>query len=124
VSADDAALAAESFCYLTTTGRVSGKPHTIEIWFVLEARTVYLLSGGGDRSDWVRNLRRTPEVSVRIRDQAMGGHARMVEDPTEDEHARDALVAKYQAGYDGSLAGWRRRSLPIAVDLDVPVDGA
>jgi hypothetical protein len=25
--------ASQAFCYLTTTGRVSGRPHTIEIWF-------------------------------------------------------------------------------------------
>ena len=124
MSAGPGSLAAESFCYLTTTGRVSGTPHTIEIWFVLAGRIVYLLSGGGDRSDWVRNLRRTPEVSVRIRDRVFEARARVVEDPTEDEHARDALVAKYQPGYGGSLAGWRRSSLPVAVDLaDGPEHG-
>ena len=32
----DPALAGETYCYLTTTGRVTGKPHTIEIWFALE----------------------------------------------------------------------------------------
>ncbi|MGH2498889.1 MAG: hypothetical protein ACRDF0_02165 [Candidatus Limnocylindria bacterium] len=26
-------LAGEAFAYLTTIGRGSGKPHTIEIWF-------------------------------------------------------------------------------------------
>src|SRR5919198_4125925 len=41
------------YAYLTTTGRVTGRPHEIEIWFALHAGTVYVLSGGGDRSDWV-----------------------------------------------------------------------
>jgi hypothetical protein len=27
-------LAKEDFCYVTTKGRVSGRPHEIEIWFV------------------------------------------------------------------------------------------
>lgn len=121
MSTDASALAAESFCSLTTTGRVSGKPHTIEIWFVLEGSTLYLLSGGGARSDWARNLLRTPEVSVRIADRVVAGRARVVQDSVEDEHARDALVAKYQPGYGGSLAGWRQSSLPVAVDLDVPL---
>ncbi len=53
------------FCYLTTAGRVSGRPHTIEIWFALQGRTLFLLSGGGDRSDWVRNLRRDPAARPR-----------------------------------------------------------
>ena len=61
-------LAEEDFCYLTTTGRVTGRPHEIEIWFALipERRTLYMLSGGGDRSDWVKNLSRDPDVEVRI----------------------------------------------------------
>ena len=58
---DLAPLAGESYCYLTTTGRVSGEPREIEIWFGLEGATLYMLSGGRDRSDWVKNLLREPE---------------------------------------------------------------
>ena len=45
------ALAGEDFCYLTTTGRVTGRPHEIEIWFALDGATLYMLSGGRGRSD-------------------------------------------------------------------------
>ena len=41
-------LAKEDYCYLTTTGRVSGKPRKIEIWFMLQGSTLYMLSGGGE----------------------------------------------------------------------------
>jgi deazaflavin-dependent oxidoreductase (nitroreductase family) len=109
------------FCYLTTTGRVSGRAHTIEIWFALQGRTMYLLSGGGDRSDWVRNLLRHPEVTVRLgrRDAAeLPGHARLVEPGSdEDELARRLVAGKYQPAYGGDLSGWRRSALPVAVDL-------
>jgi deazaflavin-dependent oxidoreductase (nitroreductase family) len=110
------------FCYLTTTGRVSGRPHTIEIWFALRDRTIYLLSGGGDRSDWVRNLRRDPAVTVRLgrRDAAeLPGRARVVEQGSDEaELARGLVVGKYQPAYGGDLSGWRRSALPVAVDLD------
>jgi deazaflavin-dependent oxidoreductase (nitroreductase family) len=110
-----------AFCYLTTTGRVSGRPHTIEIWFALHGRTLYLLSGGGDRSDWVRNLQSDPAVTVRLgrRDGAeLPGRARVVEAGTdEDELARRLVAGKYQPGYGGDLSGWRRSALPVAVDL-------
>jgi deazaflavin-dependent oxidoreductase (nitroreductase family) len=109
------------FCYLTTTGRVSGRPHTIEIWFALQGRTLYLLSGGGERSDWVRNLVRDPAVSVRLgRRDAVGlaGRARLVEAGSdEDELARRLVAGKYQPTYGGDLSGWRRSALPVAVDL-------
>ena len=59
-------LAALDFCYLTTTGRVSGSPHRIEIWFVLVDETVYLMAGDRDRSDWVRNLIITPDVELEL----------------------------------------------------------
>ena len=72
-------LADEQYCYLTTTGRVTGKPHEIEIWFALDGGTIYLLSDDHG-SDWVRNLRRTPEVTVRIAGETFGGRARVVEE--------------------------------------------
>ena len=116
-----AALANDDYCYLTTVGRVTGRPHTIEIWFALEDPTLYLLSGGGDRSDWVRNLQASPEVIVRIgrRDAPeLAGRARVVAPGTdEDGLARRLVTDKYQPGYGGDLSGWRRSSLPVAVDL-------
>jgi deazaflavin-dependent oxidoreductase (nitroreductase family) len=115
------------FCYLTTTGRVSGRPHTIEIWFARRRATLYVLSGGGDRSDWVRNLRRRPEVVVRIGDrhaQQVPGRARVLDPGTpEDGLARDLLVEKYQPSYGSDLTGWRRSSLPVAIDLEGEADG-
>ena len=114
------ALAGEEFCYLTTTGRVSGEPHEIEIWFSLvpETCTLYMLSGGGGRSDWVKNLRRDPEVTVRIAEERLSGHAREAEDAEEDELARRLLVEKYESS-QGRLENWRRRALPVAVDLTI-----
>ena len=111
-------LAGEDFCYLTTTGRVSGAPHEIEMWFALvpETRTLYMLSGGSDRSDWVKNLRRNPEVTVRIAEESFSGHAREAGDAEEDELARRLLVEKYESR-PGSLENWRRTALPVAVAL-------
>jgi deazaflavin-dependent oxidoreductase (nitroreductase family) len=112
------ALAHEDFCYLTTTGRATGRPHEIEIWFAIEDQTLYMLSGGRDRSDWVKNLRRTPQVTVRITSERFDGHARVVEDPEEDDLARRLLIEKYERN-PGSLDNWRRTALPVAVDLIV-----
>ncbi len=113
-----ASLSGEAFCYLTTTGRVSGRPHTIEIWFALDGRTLYMLSGGGRRSDWVLNLTLAPDVSVRIGGRTFKGRARIVTDPSEEERARNLVHDKYRAGYGGDLSGWRETALPVAVDLN------
>jgi len=115
--------AGETYCYFTTTGRSSGEPREIEIWYGLVGTTVYMLSGSGDdggrpKAHWVRNLLKTPAVSVRIADVTYEGVARVVErDTEEDAAARKLLVEKYQPTYSNDLAGWGRTSLAVAVDL-------
>jgi deazaflavin-dependent oxidoreductase (nitroreductase family) len=117
----DAQLSALSFCYVTTTGRATAKPHRIEIWFAAhpERDTIYVLSGGRDRSDWVRNLVAWPSCTVEIGDAAYRGDARMIEGSAEDEPARTLVHDKYATGDD--LASWRVTALPIAIDL-TPAD--
>jgi deazaflavin-dependent oxidoreductase (nitroreductase family) len=115
---------ADDFCYLSTTGRRSGRTHEIEIWFATvppDESTLYLLSGGGLASDWVANLIADPHCGVRIGSRGAAVHAalgRVVADPDEIERAKDAVVAKYEPGYDGGLADWRSRSVAVALDLE------
>jgi deazaflavin-dependent oxidoreductase (nitroreductase family) len=103
-------------CYLTTTGRHTGRPHEIEIWFALSEGTVFLLSGDRDRSDWVRNILVSPAVTVRIGDRKRLTKARVVKDPDEDALARRLIVEKYEARGEGDLSTWGRTSLVVAAD--------
>jgi deazaflavin-dependent oxidoreductase (nitroreductase family) len=109
-------LAEEPFCYLTTRGRVTGRPHRIEIWLALEGETLYLLSGR-ERSDWVKNLQETPEVTVELGREVFAGRARIIADPEKDERARALIHDKYTGRYGGDLSRWQRTALPVAVDL-------
>jgi deazaflavin-dependent oxidoreductase (nitroreductase family) len=115
-----ARLDEEWVCYLTTVGRRTGRQHTIEVWFAIHDRTHYMLSGGAGRSDWVRNLVKTPQVTVCIASRRFTGRARIVTDPAEDRLARELVPAKYGPSYGGDLSGWRERALPVAVDLAPP----
>src|SRR5437867_1856641 len=83
-----AGLAGVPFCYVSTVGRRTGRPHTIEIWFGLAGSTLYLLSGGGERSDWVRNLLANPAVIVRLGERELAATARVVADGAEEDMAR------------------------------------
>jgi deazaflavin-dependent oxidoreductase (nitroreductase family) len=108
-------VASLDFCYLTTTGRVTGNPHRIEIWFVLVDETVYLMAGGGDRSDWVRNLRMASEVEVELGGRKRATTARVVEAGSdEDVLARRAMLEKY-ARREGDLTEWGREALVVAI---------
>lgn len=109
-------IAALDFCYLTTTGRVSGKPHRIEIWFVLADETVYLMAGDRDRSDWVRNLMASPDVELEIGGRKRATRARVVDDDDlEDALARRLMLEKY-APRNGDLSTWGRTALVVAVE--------
>lgn len=112
--------AADDYCYLTTRGRVSGRPHEIEIWFAVDpavGTTLHLLAGAGDASDWVCNLQADPAVTVRVRDVTYEARARVITGPDEELRARDTVFAKYQPRNEGELVTWRGRALPVALDL-------
>ena len=111
-------LADEAYCYLTTTGRVTGNPHEIEIWFGLKGNTLYLLSGNLDKSDWVKNLLKNPSVTVRITDQTFNATARIVKDEEEEMTARNLVANKYnERKLNGSLSNYARSALPVAIDI-------
>ena len=105
------------FCYLTTTGRVSGKAHTIEIWFALFGETLYLLSGGREKSDWIKNSLHSPDVQVKIQETLFAGKARLVATPEEDALARQLVLEKYTPRDSDDLTEWSRTSLPLAIDI-------
>lgn len=112
-------LAKEEYCYLTTTGRKSGNPHEIEIWFGIQGNSLYLLSGGGDDSDWVRNLRANPNVTVRIAKHTFTGIARIVSEDQEATMARHMLAGKYQGWKEGQvLSDWGRTALVVGIKLN------
>ena len=110
------ASGADDYCYLTTTGRRTGRPHRIEIWYAADGDTLYLLSGGGPSSDWVQNLVAEPAASVEVDGHVRPARGRVL-DGDEAERARQLVFAKYAPRYDGDLRSWRQRALPVAIDL-------
>ena len=110
--------AREEYCYFTTTGRVTGNPHEIEIWFGLDENTLYLMSGGRDKSDWVKNLQKNPVVTVRVAGVIYSATARIVKDEKEEMLARNMLADKYkERESDGSLSEWAATALVVGIDV-------
>ena len=100
-------LAAEEFAYLTTTGRRRGLPHEIEIWFATDGRAIWMISGGGDRSDWVRNLLADPHALVRIGRASFAVQARLpLIDRDERRRSAEALHAKYADQVGATVEQW------------------
>lgn len=111
------ALSGEPFMYVTTTGRRTGNPHEIEIWFGTNGRTLYFLAGGGERSDTVRNIMAAPGVTVRLGKHTFAATGRVLGEGEEDALARRLLLAKYEPTYSGDLSEWGATALPVALDL-------
>jgi deazaflavin-dependent oxidoreductase (nitroreductase family) len=76
------------YLYLTTTGRRSGQPREIEIWFTQRGGRYYLVAEHRERAQWVRNLTVTPRVGVRVGRRSLAARARVVDAKTEPALAR------------------------------------
>lgn len=118
------ALGAEEYCYLTTTGRVSGRPHTIEIWFVAHDGCAHLMAGSPD-SDWLRNLRADPAARLRIGSTEAAVTGRAVDDPADPRQpgVRARMADKYgEREADGRLSRWATTAIVVEVCLrDAPI---
>jgi deazaflavin-dependent oxidoreductase (nitroreductase family) len=93
------------FLYLTTTGRRSGLPREIEIWFTERDDRFYIIAEHRDRANWIRNIVANANVQVRVGDRQFAGVARIVGEEREPELAR-AVKALSDAKYgwsDGTI---------------------
>ena len=111
--------AGAAVCHLQTTGRTSGRPRTIEIWFATDGERMYVLAGGRERAHWVRNLVQEPRVRVRLGGHTFAALARIVDDPERETQARRLLAAKYQGWTPGApLSAWAASSLPVEIEVE------
>ncbi len=108
-------------CDIVTTGRRSGQPHEIEIWFGVMDDAIYLISGNGPTADWYRNMLANPEVIVRLGGTIVHGMARDVTDPHERRRCGDLMGAKYVWAGDPDIGltyeAWCYDVPAIAIDF-------
>ena len=65
---------------LTTTGRKSGRPSRIEIWwFRVDDR--FIISGTPGRRDWLANVLADPRVTVHVDGENIPARAVPIDDP-------------------------------------------
>jgi deazaflavin-dependent oxidoreductase (nitroreductase family) len=88
------------FLYLTTTGRQTGQPREIEIWFTARDGRYYVIAEHRERAGWVQNVRADPRVHVRIGDRVFAATARVVDAPV-DAHLAVAVQRLSESKY-----GW------------------
>lgn len=89
------------FLYLTTTGRKTGQPREIEIWFMAHAGCYYLIAGEREKTQWVQNLQANPQVRFWVEGQFFQGMARPVF-PSSEPDLCAAVTALFNARYSWS----------------------
>jgi deazaflavin-dependent oxidoreductase (nitroreductase family) len=108
-------LADEPFVYVTTTGRVTGKPRPIEIWFVVRAGCIYILAEHGEKAQWVMNILRDPHVKVRLAGLAFDATARVLDPQADADRWRAAQdLARTKYGWGDGLPVEIRPNAPLA----------
>jgi deazaflavin-dependent oxidoreductase (nitroreductase family) len=92
------------FLYLTTTGRRSGQPRQIEIWFTERAGRYYVVAEHLWDTHWVQNLLADPHVRLRVADEDLEAHARVIEPATEpDLHQAVRELSEIKYGWGDGL---------------------
>jgi deazaflavin-dependent oxidoreductase (nitroreductase family) len=89
---------ASPYLYLTTTGRRTGLPREIEIWFTEHDGRYYIIAEHRERANWVRNILAQPRVDVRVGGRQFTATARLVDEEREPALARTVRAlsdAKY-----------------------------
>jgi deazaflavin-dependent oxidoreductase (nitroreductase family) len=84
---------------LTTTGRITGQPREIEVWFTEHGGHFYLVAER-ESANWVRNIQSQPQVKARVGDAEFTAIARIVRNDREPQ-----LSATVKALFDAKY-GW------------------
>ncbi len=125
------------FALLTTTGRRTGRPRQRPVRAVRHDDTLYAVAMMGERSDWLRNVRKERRVEAKVGRKRYHGLAREIIDPGERETAIELYVGEvvpadytdyvgYHWGWptrrkiDEAHRNWARDGIIVAIDLERP----
>lgn len=102
---------------ITTTGRTTGRPHRIEIWFHNLDGRLYITGLPGTRG-WYANLRAHPEFTFHLKGRVRADlRARAL--PIVDPDQRRAILTRLleRLGHTAELDTWVRESPLVEVEI-------
>ena len=110
-------VADEKYIYLTTRGRKSGNPHTVELWFAIAGKEIYL-SHEGAYTDWMKNILKDNRVEFKIGKIQFKGTARVDESGKAFELGKHALYLKYYGkATEDTIDNWFSESTIIEISM-------
>lgn len=100
------------YLYLTTTGRITGEPREIEIWFVESEGKLYVLAEHFRDAQWVKNIERNSQVRIRLGERQFEATARVL----DSERDRPAWLTAQRLACE--KYGWGD-GLPVEIASDL-----
>jgi deazaflavin-dependent oxidoreductase (nitroreductase family) len=102
---------------LTTTGRKSRNEHTRPVWFVVSDGKIVVQAGKDGKTDWYRNLLKTPNGNARQDGYMFRVRARLVDDAARVEAIHKLFLQKYTSAWLLSFVGSSLgRGRPVELD--------
>jgi deazaflavin-dependent oxidoreductase (nitroreductase family) len=80
---------------ISVIGRKSGRKISIPVWFVLEGDELHLLPVAGTKSQWYKNVRKNPSITI----DARGVEAEFQAEPVVGAKAVKSVVEKFREKY-------------------------
>ena len=80
---------------ITVTGRSSGRPISLPIWFTVEGNTLYLIPLKGSDTEWYKNMRKNPSIRLQSRGNTLTATVRILTDSTHLDHVLELFRSKY-----------------------------
>lgn len=80
---------------LTTTGRKSGKPHTVAVQYERIDGKYYVGAAGGLQSDWLKNIQANSAVTLEIGRKSIQAKAEVILEPEEITRLLELRLKKH-----------------------------
>jgi len=110
-----AALESDRTIDITTTGRTTGEPRRLEIWFHSIGGRIYITGTPGSR-DWYANLAAHPEFMFHLKESVqadLAAVAHPIVDPVERREVLEVLLDRL--GYADRIDTWINASPLVEV---------
>ena len=108
-------LSKSSEITITVTGRKSGRPISIPIWFALDSDKLYLLPVKGSDTQWYKNVLKNSSIRI----DARGVEAELKAVPVTDPKQVSSVVEKFRGKYGASDVKKYYSKIDVAVVLQM-----
>ncbi len=100
---------------ITVTGRKSGRPISIPVWFVFEDPTLYLLPVQGSDTQWYKNVLKHSKMRI----EARGAEAEVEAIPVSDAQQVASVVEKFREKYGAGDVKKYYSKLDVAIRIQM-----